>query len=409
MPITKFHEKARAILVKIETTSGTYNAPSATDAVAVTSLDGSVNYETGSYQYLGDSLSRDEYTFQKDSYADFSFETPQQVLGALNAAVAVNEAPLSESLQACGGYVTVLAVSWDGKPAGTVIVDNVTESNSSLSIDYRKTSTEDLVNQKLYKFTGCRGMVDVSANLGDVPKLKFSFKGNAIDPIASPIINPNFGSQTTQVAATIRQNTIVSATIAPTIAATGIAFSTTTATVTAPGHGLVNGNSVTISGVTGTGATKYNGTFTIAGVTTDMFTYTMTGTPTAAATGSIMIANNTGAKSFCFATLQATNFFGFDLTRYLTGCEEGFAKGAIPTDVAITMLEDQIGGTAFDPEANVSKFFAVSVKFGTGAGKYITYRWNKLQLTNVKPGKVATYEGKDITFRNTGKSYIIFE
>ena len=409
MPITKFHEKAKAILVKIETTSGTYNAPSATDAVAATTLDAAVTYETGSFQYLGDSLSRDEYTFSKDTYADVSFETPQQVLGTLNAALAPIDAPLSEVFQACGGYVSVLSAVTDGRPAGTVIVDNVTESNTSVSIDYRKNSAEDLVNQKLYKFTGCRGMVDVSANLGDVPKLKFTFKGNSTDPISSPILLPNFGAQTTQIAATVRQSSIVSATIAPAIAATGITFSTTTATVTAPGHGLSNGNSVTISGVTGVNAAKYNGTFTIAGVTTDTFTYTMASAPSAAATGAVMIANNTGSKTFCFATLQAANFFGFDLARYLTGCEEGFAKGAVPTDVAITMLEDQVGGTSFDPEANINKFFAVSIKIGSGAGKYITYRWNKLQLANIKPGKVATYEGKDLTFRNTGKSYIIFE
>jgi hypothetical protein len=409
MAITKFHEKNIAILAKIETTSGTYNAPAATDAIAATTMDGSVTYETGSYQYLGDSLSRDEYTFQKDSYADVSVETPQQVLGSLNAALAVNDAPLSEAFQACGGYVTVLATAWDGKAAGSVIIDNVTESNSSLSIDYRKTSSEDLVNQKLYKFTACRGMVDVSANLGDVPKLKFAFKGNAADPIASPIIQPNFGAQTTQVAATVRQSSIVSATIATAIAATSITYTSTTATVTAPGHGLSNGNSVTVSGATGVNAAKYNGTFTVAGVTTDTFTYTMSSAPSANATGSIMLANNTTAKTFCFSTLQATNFFGFDYQRYLTGCEEGFAKGAVPTDVTVSMLEDQIGGTAFDPDSNVSKFFAVSVKFGSGAGKYVTYRWNKLQLANVKAGKVGTYLGRDVTFRNTGKSYIIFE
>ena len=112
-------------------------------------------------------------------------------------------------------------------------------------------------------------------------------------------------------------------------------------------------------------------------------------------------------KTFCFSSLAATNFFGFDLTRYLTGCEEGFSKSAVPTDVSVVMLEDQVGGLSFDPDANISKFFSVAVRFGTGAGKYVTYKWNKLQIADVKEGKVGNLFGRDVKFRNTGKSYIV--
>ena len=47
----------------------------------------------------------------------------------------------------------------------------------------------------------------------------------------------------------------------------GITFSTTTATVTAPGHGMSNGQYVTVSGATGVDAAIYNGTYVVAGVT----------------------------------------------------------------------------------------------------------------------------------------------
>jgi hypothetical protein len=73
------------------------------------------------------------------------------------------------------------------------------------------------------------------------------------------------------------------------------------------------------------------------------------------------------------------------------------------------MLEDKAGTTNFDPEANIEQFFGVKIKFGTAAGKYISYVWDRLELTNTKDTKIGTYFGKDVSMRNTGKSYIIFE
>jgi hypothetical protein len=73
------------------------------------------------------------------------------------------------------------------------------------------------------------------------------------------------------------------------------------------------------------------------------------------------------------------------------------------------MLEDKAGTTNFDPEANIENFFGVKIKFGTGAGKYISYMWDRLELTNVKDSKIGAYYAKDVSMRNTGKSYTIFE
>lgn len=411
MPIKKFHEKNVAILAKIESTENTYNAPAATDAVAVTELSGSVTYETGSYMYLGDDLSRDEFTFQKDTYADVSLTTPQQVLGTLNPALTVVNAPLSEMFQSCGGFVTVNATT------GVVTVDNSQKSASTISIDFRKSSSDDLVNQKLFKFTGIRGSLDVTANIGEVPTLKFNMKGNAINPIASPIVSPDFGTQTSSVVASVRQSSIVAAQIArldgtftSTGAVTSITKAATLATVTfTAAHGLGATGDIRAITVSGASDSLYNGVFlaTITGTTT--LTYVMKGIPSANASGTFTITKGPVAETFCFSTLSATNFFGFDYTRYLTGCEEGFAKGAVPTDVAVTMLEDQVGGSSFDPDSNVTYFYGAQIKFGTGAGKYVTYKWDKLQLANVKEGKVSSYYGRDVTFRNTGRSYIVLE
>ena len=487
--IIKFHEKNVALFGKIETTSGVYNAPIATDALPAVTLTGSTTLETGSYEYLGSDLSRDEYTYTKDIYADVSVETIQQVLDVLNPSRTVAEVPMSQWMQSCGGFVTV-----EGN--GSVTIDNGTVSDSSVTIDYRKTSSQDIVTQKLIKFTACRGMVDINADLGEVPKLTFAYKGNSSNPIQSPILTPDYASQTSAVSASVRQATIVNADIAPLgepftarAALPGNVTSITrvdavaTVTMSAP-HLLASSRWVSISGASDA---LYNGDFQIAVTGATTFTYTMQATPALAASGTLVAEAGGYSKNFCFGTLNAPNFFGFDYARYLTGCEEGFSKKAVPTDVTVGMLEDiasefaiqtivfttttatvtaanhrlvtgeyvRISGatgvdadiyngtyivnvsngntftytmlatpagnaagtliglntqsTKFDPDANLTEFFTARVKFGTRPGRYVTYQWDKLQLANVVEGKIGELFSRDVTFRNTGVSYIILE
>ncbi|MSQ50457.1 MAG: hypothetical protein EXR28_01080 [Betaproteobacteria bacterium] len=71
---------------------------------------------------------------------------------------------------------------------------------------------------------------------------------------------------------------------------TSITRGNTVATVTSTGHGFVNNQTVVIAGVTGVDANLYNGTFTVAGVTANTFTYTMTGTPGANAPAGTLTA-----------------------------------------------------------------------------------------------------------------------
>lgn len=66
---------------------------------------------------------------------------------------------------------------------------------------------------------------------------------------------------------------------------TGITRSGTTATATKTAHTYLNGQRVTISGAT---QTDYNGTFRIFGVTANTFNFTVSGSPTTPATGTIL-------------------------------------------------------------------------------------------------------------------------
>ena len=64
---------------------------------------------------------------------------------------------------------------------------------------------------------------------------------------------------------------------------------------------------------------------------------------------------------------------------------------------------------SFNPDANLEQYFAVKVKWGAGAGKYMTLKWNKLQVVSAKEAKIGTRMARDTTFKNTGNSFIIFE
>ena len=70
-----------------------------------------------------------------------------------------------------------------------------------------------------------------------------------------------------------------------------ISFVSTTATATIPtGHTLVDGTSVTISGVTGDDSAVYNGTFDVTNVTATSFDYTLPSQPSASATNTEILA-----------------------------------------------------------------------------------------------------------------------
>ena len=424
MAITKFNEKNIALFSKVETTAGTYSQPSATtDATPITTLDGGFTFDTAAFQFLGDALSRDEYTYQKDIYGEINAEIMQPTLGTVPATTIYTSTTANvtaaDLMIACGGNFTAV-----GTPATVGIsYDNYTATSASVSIDYRK-STTDAVNQQVYPFFGVNGMVDLSASIGEIPKLKFSLKGNAGSASSASPVLPNYADQTTNIAPVIKMASISSAKIVeiPDTGAfvTGPAITTLAASTTEPNSWVATATGILVAlGAAGslrpirlagiTGATALNGVVVIAEVISDTsfkFYYPATGTPAGTITST---KGAVASETLSFATLTASNFFGFDFARYLTGSEEGFAKTATPTDVSITVLEAPVGDSTYfvRDQTEVSKFYACKIQFGTVAGKKVVYQWDKLQMSNIKEGKVASYFGRDITFRNTGKSAMV--
>lgn len=402
----KFHEKNVALFGLFQPTEGTPVNPAATNAIAVTVLEAPVTRENEAFQYLGDALDRDELTTLKDTFGEITAESFMPVLGAINLSLPLDDAPYSHWFQACGGFITV-----DGG-TGKVTVDNATASDDLITIDFYKSSPEATGNlDKRYRFQDCRGTVDLSFDAGSRAKLNFKFLGNDAAPTMETALVADFGSQKDNIAPVVRKVNMQTATIQEKLGTEGakplsnIVGDATTVTVDfAAAHGLVTGDEVSV-----TATTNYNTTLKIITVVTStQITYLDTPSDPFETTGDVTRTAHV-IKTMCVNSFNAANFFGFDYQRFLLTCQEGFTKGATPTDVSVVMLEDEVGGTDFDPEANIEKFFEVIIKYGTGAGKFVTIQMDRLQVSDVKDAKVASYQGKDVTFRNIGNSFLIFE
>jgi hypothetical protein len=97
---------------------------------------------------------------------------------------------------------------------------------------------------------------------------------------------------------------------------TSVTRSGTTITVTANSHGFTNGDSVYISGVGYTTGSDPNGTFVIAGVATNTFTYTLAGADGAYTTTASTTAGNTTQN---FRTITAVSYAANVVTITVTG------------------------------------------------------------------------------------------
>lgn len=113
--------------------------------------------------------------------------------------------------------------------------------------------------------------------------------------------------------------------LASDISISSITFSTTTATVTtSSAHGYSNGNVINIRGATGADASLYNGDFIISSASGTTFTYTMTGTPTANATGTLLanrgpIVQNTYTGGVLASGIYSSPRFDF-ANEYIVAC-----------------------------------------------------------------------------------------
>jgi hypothetical protein len=381
----KYHEKNQAIFFGLQSNSGEANklatsSLGSTTAIAATGITSDATRETGALTFLGDSLSRDEFTYQKDKYIDLGVETYQEVLFDLGSAINPDTYAIWKIIQTCGGNVVV-------QSDNTVYAGNHLDSPDYGTADVRYSTPDDANADKLFKFWDLRGTVDVDASIGEPPKLKFSLKGNADDPVQVPKQSADTGFQTTRVAPSVQSTTIRKAQIAllddtftnaiGTVSSAANLINSGKVVVTfSANHNLNIGEIIAIN-VSGASVSSYNGSWIAMVEDNTKISYFVKGLTTANSGVSITSCKkgDTPTYNFCFSTLSAPNFYGFDLTRYQTGCDFGFTKGAVPTDVTAGMLAvpaAKIAVTSLTISTSTTATVVTSVPHGMSTGNKVT-------------------------------------
>jgi hypothetical protein len=154
----------------------------------------------------------------------------------------------------------------------------------------------------------------------------------------------------------------LSFTLAADIAITSITFSSTTATVTtAAAHGYTNGQLVNIAGATGPDATFYNGDFAISNASGSTFDYTMTGTPAANATGTLIANAGPVVKTtysggiFGAGVFASRNYDNANEYVVMCGPDSAFLwRNTSPTDTVVTVGYPSSPDETIDPQDTVS-------------------------------------------------------
>ncbi len=119
-----------------------------------------------------------------------------------------------------------------------------------------------------------------------------------------------------------------------------------------------------------------------------------------------------GSSNVCFEKLSAPNVSGWEYNRYLMSCLNGWSKGATPTDLTLTVLEDSALAT-YDPYSEIENDHRLTLEYSDSAasptaGKRIQIIAHKIKLTKVTQSKVANFAGLDLGFRNVGYTDIKF-
>jgi hypothetical protein len=145
-------------------------------------------------------------------------------------------------------------------------------------------------------------------------------------------------------------------------AITSITFSSTTATVTTTAaHGYTGTPTVNIRGATGVDAALYNGDFVISSPSGTTFQYTMTGTPTANATGTLLANKGPLVKTtytggiFASGVFASRNYDNANEYVVMAGPSSAYLwRNTSPTDTVVTVGYPSSPDETIDPQDSVS-------------------------------------------------------
>ena len=438
-------------LVLTSWTTGTVNGVS---AIAAGDIKASPKLDVGSFNYYGGATERNQYNYLKDIVVNCELSTPLQVIGVtgstLNSVnVATTLAPAGYGvgsgifglMEACGGYLTATTSAVGTLyPNGLLQVDNSILSSAYAGLDLHDESLMTPTLDKVWKAIDLQGTFSLTANTGELPMLKFMLEGNIDTNIAynAPFVTPNWSAQLVNIAPPPLPTNVISQQLVPLVDPAGYTAYAYSAAVTitmlsetidanntsgtnssnialltiAAGHGIPLGNIVSVLGSADTSnPTVWNSYFIGQAISATVIKISVnTANPSMPLAGTYSIGiGKTTALPVNTNTFDCDNFFGYKLDRYLTGSLKGFIRTPDPTDVKMKVVQDQTGTTNFDPDApgNYMAFFGVMQKWGTTTGAIVTIIMDKLQLADVAPDEIGQIKARALTFKNTGKSYLI--
>jgi len=168
--------RKRLIVIETETTYGTDAAPDGADAVLVRDL----NITPQSSDVVSRDLIRPYLGASQQLLANTRVECTFSV--ELAGSGTAGTAPqYGKALKACGLAETIVAST-------SVTYDPVSSGFESVTIHY-------MIDGVRHQMRGCRGNVALTANVGEIPTLDFSFTGIYVAPDDSAILTPTYANQ----------------------------------------------------------------------------------------------------------------------------------------------------------------------------------------------------------------------
>ena len=168
--------RKRLILIETESSYGTDPTPTGADAVLVRDL----SITPQSSDVVSRDLIRPYLGASQQLLANTRVECTFSV-ELVGSGTAGTAPQYGKALKACGLSETVVANT-------SVTYDPVSSSFSSVTIHYN-------IDGVRHKMTGCRGSVSMTANVGEIPSLNFTFTGIYNAPDDQPLPTPTYTNQ----------------------------------------------------------------------------------------------------------------------------------------------------------------------------------------------------------------------
>ena len=234
-------------------------------------------------------------------------------------------------------------------------------------------------------------------------QLHITLRANRINEL----INPNFSTATTPWTSTGASQSIITTYPEPgadtfSITAASIVSNVATVTLNHP-HSYQVGSSVTITGVTGTGASNYNGARTITAVTLSTFSYAVTASNSTVTTGSVY-ATRHQLQVTASASSVVTNSWDGSTTSQLMGIFYPNTSYTFSTYAqAITAAESiTLKINWYD-----TSYSLISSSTGT-ATSVPTGSWNRPYVTGTAPA-TAAYASVEVDWSTTSTHVLLLD